>query len=205
VAVIEAETLGVLAHRGGLLVERPELSVGVVRAVSRPSGLEVELLARRPPDGRSATERQADIRAGRGVVRAAQRRLLPAFDEGMDLRAGWLDDDGRPHWEYGSRSSSSGDAAGGGRGPSLRTVLALPPLFDRVSMVLAWPEIGFPETVVDHGGSTGGSGAYRNITEFQLSRPDGDGVGLVIAWPGAGLPDVTVEFLPGRPAPGSPG
>jgi hypothetical protein len=30
-----------------------------------------------------------------------------------------------------------------------RTTLRLPPLFDRVSVVVAWPEIGFPETVVD--------------------------------------------------------
>jgi hypothetical protein len=33
---------------GGLLVEHPELSVGVVRAVCRPTGLQLELLARRP-------------------------------------------------------------------------------------------------------------------------------------------------------------
>lgn len=146
--VAESETLGVLAHRGGLVVERPELSVGVVRAVSRPRGLEVELLARRPLDRRSATERQADIRAGRGVAPASPRRLLPRFDEGTDLRVGWLDHDGQPHWEFGSLSSNSGDAAGGTLGPSLRTVLDLPPLFDHVSLVLAWPEIGFPETVV---------------------------------------------------------
>jgi hypothetical protein len=142
------ETLGVLAHRGGLLVERPELSVGVVRAISRRSGVELELLARRPLDRRSAVERQADIRAGRDGPPAAARRLLPVFDEGMDLRVGWLDLDGRPHWEFGSRSSSSGDHFQGSVGPSLRTVLRLPPLFDQVSVVLAWPEIGFPETVV---------------------------------------------------------
>jgi hypothetical protein len=146
--VTMTETLGVLAHRGGLLVERPELSVGVVRAVSRPSGLEVELLARRPVDRRSAIERQADIRAGRGGPPASPRRLLPTVDEGTDLRVGWLDQHGRPRWEFGSYSSSSGDHYLGINGPILRTVLHLPSLFDQVSVVLAWPEIGFPETVV---------------------------------------------------------
>src|SRR6476661_1969763 len=104
------ETLGVLAHPGGLVVERPELSVGVVCAVSRPTGFELELLARRPLDRRSAVERQADIRAGRAAPPAAPRRLLPPFDEGIDLRVGWLDHDGRAHWQFASSwSSSSGD------------------------------------------------------------------------------------------------
>jgi len=143
------ETLGVLAHRGGLVVERPELSVGIVRAVCRPSGLELELLARRPLDRRSASQRQADIRAGRDGPTMAPRRLLPPFDEGIDLRVGWLDGKGRARWEFGSLSSSSGDHSQGTRGPSLRTVLHFPPLFDHVSVVLAWPEIGFPETIVD--------------------------------------------------------
>ncbi len=144
-----AETLGVLAHRGGLVVERPELSVGIVRAVCRPDGLELELLARRPLDRRTGSERQADIRAGRGVPSPAPRMLLPPFDEGIDLRVGWLDQDGRAHWEFGSYSSSSGDHFEGTNGPSLHTVLRLPPLFDHASVVLAWPEIGFPETVVN--------------------------------------------------------
>jgi hypothetical protein len=143
------QTLGVLAHRGGLLVERPELTVGVLRAVSRPSGLEVELVARRPLDRSSATERQDDIRAGRGRPIATPRRLLPAFDEGVDLRVGWLDRAGRPHWEFAEYSSSSGDQFRGTFGPSLRTALTFPPLFDQVSLVLAWPEIGFPETVIN--------------------------------------------------------
>ncbi|MFG2040374.1 hypothetical protein [Dactylosporangium sp. NPDC048998] len=144
-----AETLGVLAHHGGLVVERPELSVGIVRAVSRPTGLELELLARRPLDRRNASERQADIRAGRGAPPMAPRRLLPPFDEGIDLRVGWLDHDGHAHWEFGSWSSSSGDHFEGRNGPSLHTVLRFPPLFDHVSVVLAWPEIGFAETVVE--------------------------------------------------------
>jgi hypothetical protein len=131
------------------VVERPELSVGVVRAVSRPTGLELELLARRPLDRRSAYERQEDIRAGRIAPPVAPRRLLPQFDEGIDLRVGWLDGDGRAHWEFGSWRSSSGDHFEGTSGPSLQTVLDFPPLFDHVSVVLAWPEIGFPETVVD--------------------------------------------------------
>ncbi|MEV0895988.1 hypothetical protein [Actinoplanes sp. NPDC049802] len=142
------ETLGVLAHRGGLIVERPELSIGVVLAVSRPTGLELDLLARRPLDRRSAPERQADIRAGR-FTPPAPRRLLPEHDEGMDLRIAWLDPDGRARWQYGgSRTSWSGDHYEGVEGPSLRAGLELPPSFDRASMVFAWPEIGFPETVV---------------------------------------------------------
>jgi hypothetical protein len=143
------ETLGVLAHHGGMLVDRPELSVGLVHAVARPTGLELDLIARRPLDRRSASRRQADIRAGRPAPSVAPRRLLPPFDEGIDLRVGWLDRDGRAHWEHGSRSASSGDHFAGSDGPTLRTVLRLPPLYGRASVVLAWPEIGFPETVVE--------------------------------------------------------
>lgn len=142
------ETLGVVAHPGGLLVRRPELTVGVVRAVSGPSALEIELLARRPLDRRSAAERQQDIRAGR-AGRPAPRRLLPAFDEGTDLRVGWLDHAGRAHWEFAtSGSSDDGDHYLGTSGPTCRAVFGLPPAFDRLSLVLAWPEIGFPETVI---------------------------------------------------------
>jgi hypothetical protein len=143
------ETLGVVAHHGGLVVERPELTVGIVRAVSRPTGLELELLARRPLDRRDAIQRQSDIRAGVTGPEPAPRRLLPEYDEGLDLRVAWLDDEGRAHWEYGSWSSSSGDHFEGVEGPSFRTLLRFPPMFDRVSVALAWPEIGFPETVVE--------------------------------------------------------
>jgi hypothetical protein len=111
--------------------------------------LELELLARRPLDWRSASQRQADIHSRRAAPSTAPRRLLPPFDEGEDLRVGWLDHDGRAHWVFGSRSSSSGDHFEGTHGPSLRTVLHFPPLFDHASVVLAWPEIGFPETVVE--------------------------------------------------------
>ncbi|MEV4283072.1 hypothetical protein [Actinoplanes xinjiangensis] len=144
------ETLGVLAHHGGLIVARPELTVGILRAVSRPTGLELELEARRPLDRRTAAERQADIRAGGPPATPAPRRLLPQYDEGLHLRVGRLDGDGRAHWEFATRSSSSsGDPAGGVHGPSLQMTVRMPPLFDTVSLVLAWPEIGFPETVVE--------------------------------------------------------
>lgn len=142
------QTLGVLAHRGGLLVKRPELTVGMVQAVSRPSGLTIDLLARRPLDRRSATERQHDIRSGRGIVPVAPRRLLPAADGGTDLRVGWLDPAGRPRWEFGYFSSDSGDHYQGTAGPSSRTIVTLPPQFDQLSLILAFPEIGFPETVI---------------------------------------------------------
>ncbi|UJW29422.1 hypothetical protein L3Q67_29835 [Saccharothrix sp. AJ9571] len=143
------ETLGAVAHPGGLLVRRPELTVGVVRAVSRVSVLEIELLARRPLDRRSATERQRDIHDGfSSQPEVASRRLLPAYDEGMDLRAGRLDRTGRAHWEFAtSYSSSSGDHFLGTSGPTYRAVFRFPPAFDQMSLVLAWPEIGFPETV----------------------------------------------------------
>jgi hypothetical protein len=141
------ETLGVLAHHGGLIVQRPELTVGILLAISRPTGLELELMARRPLDRRTAAERQADTRAGSPP---SPRRLLPQYDEGLDLRVGRLDGDGRAHWEFATRSSSaSGDPAGGVHGPSLQMTVRLPPVFDTLSLVLAWPEIGFPETVVE--------------------------------------------------------
>lgn len=143
-------TLGVVAHRGGLLVRRPELTVGVVQAVARPSGLRLELIARRPVDRRDATERQRDIRLGRdSPVTAPSRVLLPEYDEGEDLRLGWLDETGRAHWEYPvSLSGWSGDHYEGFTGPSWRLGYDLPPLFDEVSIVLAWPEIGFGESVI---------------------------------------------------------
>lgn len=125
------EVLGVVAHPGGVLVRRPELTVGVVRAVARPSGLTVELLSRTP--------REVAIRPA-----VAPRRLLPEYDEGMDLRVGWLEAGGRARWEYAvsERGRTSPTA------PTERCgVYLLPPLFDEVSLVLAWPEIGFPETV----------------------------------------------------------
>ena len=133
-----------------MLVRRPELTVGVVRAMSWLSGLEIELLARRPPAPRGATERQQDIREGLASrPSVAPRRLLPAYDEGIDLRVGRLDHAGRAHWEYAtSSSSSSGDHALGTFGPTLRAAYQFPPTFDQMSLVLAWPEIGFPETVI---------------------------------------------------------
>src|SRR4051812_26400889 len=126
-----AETLGVPAHPGGMLVERPELTVGLVRATSSPAALEIELIARRPPD------RRAGIRA------PAAPHLLPAYDEGMDLRLAGLDENGRAHWSYPTQSSSES-----GVRFHLRALFRLPPVFDAGSFVLAWPEIGFPETVV---------------------------------------------------------
>lgn len=131
-------------------MRRPELTVGVVRAVSWPSALEIELLTRRPLDSRSPTERQRDIRAGLPSGPAvAPRRLLPAYDEGIDLRVGRLDDDGHAHWEFATTySASGGDHFLGTSGPTSRAVFRFPPAFDQMSLVLAWPEIGFPETVV---------------------------------------------------------
>jgi hypothetical protein len=147
-AVDATEVLGAVAHPGGLLVRRPELTVGVVRAVSRLSALEIELLARRPLDRRSATERQRDIRDGLST-QPAPRRLLPVHDEGVDLRVGRLDHAGHAHWEFATSStSSSGDHFLGTSGPSYRTVFRFPPAFDEMSLVLAWPEIGLPETVI---------------------------------------------------------
>jgi hypothetical protein len=147
---VEPETLGVPAHRGGLIAETPQLSVGIIQAVARPGSLEIELLARQPLDRRSATQRQDDIRAGRGGTPAVERRLLPPFDEGMELRAGWIDDAGKARWVFArSTTTSSGDPADGVNGPHQRSVFRFPPMFGRMALVLAWPEIGFPETVVE--------------------------------------------------------
>ncbi|MBL7257918.1 hypothetical protein [Paractinoplanes lichenicola] len=111
--------LGVPAHRAGLLVRDPALTVGVVQIIARPSGLEVELIARRGVPG----------------PRAA-RHFLPPYDEGVDLRVGRLDDTGRARWEYGAVSSD---------GAMWRTRTRFPACYDEFRLVLAWPEIGFPE------------------------------------------------------------
>jgi len=141
-------TLGVVAHHGGLLVRRPELSVGVVQAMSRPSGLTLDVIARRPLDRRDAKQRQRDIRSVRDEpVRVAPRLLLPDFDEGRELRLGWIEA-GHAHWAYGDTASWSGDDHTGSDGPGWRHTCLLPPMFEQLSLVLAWPEIGFDETVV---------------------------------------------------------
>lgn len=125
------EILGAVAHPGGMLVRRPELTVGVVRAVARPSGITLELLSRTP--------REVAIRPA-----VAPRRLLPAYDEGMGLRVGWLTEDGGARWEY----STTGWGATSLTAPTVHSgVYLLPPLFDEMSLVFAWPEIGFPEAV----------------------------------------------------------
>jgi hypothetical protein len=126
------ETLGLLGHPGGILVDHPRLRVGVVKAVSRTDSLTLELTARSPftPDT---------------TATPTPRVLLPRYDEGMNLRVAWLDADGRPHWEYGTTDTGIGPAF---RGPVLRTELRLPPTFGSVDIVLAWPEIAFPEAVV---------------------------------------------------------
>ena len=127
------ETLGLLGHPGGILVDHPRLRVGVVTAISRHDGLELELVARSPRNPDSMTDPPAP------------RVLLPRYEEGMNLRVAWLDADDRPHWEYGSVDVSAGYPF---NGTILQTRLLLPPMFDRARIVLAWPEIGFPEAVV---------------------------------------------------------
>jgi hypothetical protein len=128
------ETLGLLAHPGGVLVDHPRLRIGVVSAVSRPDGLSLDLIGRSPRNPDSMTDPPAP------------RVLLPRYDEGLNLRVGWLDADGRPHWVYGSTETGTGPAFGGGT--ILRTRLRLPSMSGDVKLVLAWPEIGFPEAVV---------------------------------------------------------
>ena len=144
-----AQVLGTVAHRGGVIVEHETLRVGVVQMVSRTSGLQITVVARRPVDRRSTAERQAAIRAG-DVTSGAVRRLLPSPDEGQELRLGWLDSDRRARWAY--PHSSEGDSGGPaeyGPGPSLRATFVLPPLFEVMTLLLAWPEIGFPETSIE--------------------------------------------------------
>ncbi|GAA3862368.1 hypothetical protein GCM10022243_31000 [Saccharothrix violaceirubra] len=126
-------------------MRRPELTVGVKLAVARTTGMDWELIARRPPDRRSATRRQQDVRLV-PPLEPAPRRLLPTADEGLDLRFGTLDDAGRAHWHFPVHSSAgTGDHH---EGPSHDVVFRLPPAFDRITLVFAWPEIGFPETTI---------------------------------------------------------
>jgi hypothetical protein len=125
------ETLGLLGHPGGILVDHPRLRVGLVAAVSRPDALHLDLVGRSPRNPTSMTDPPAP------------RVLLPRYEEGVDLRVAWLDADDRPHWTYGdTETGSSLD------GTVVRTRLSLPPMFGSVRILLAWPEIGFPEAVV---------------------------------------------------------
>lgn len=140
--------LGAVAHRGGVIVDHETLRVGVVQMVSRTSGLQITVVARRPADRRSTAERQAAIRAGE-VTPIASRVLLPSTDEGMELRLGWLDSHHHARWEYPHSSESSSGGAEGQEGPSLRATFVLPPLSEAMTLLLAWPEIGFPETSIE--------------------------------------------------------
>ncbi|GAA1029307.1 hypothetical protein GCM10009557_17370 [Virgisporangium ochraceum] len=127
------ETLGLLGHPGGILVDHPRLRVGLVAAVSRPDSLELDLIGRSPRNPTSMTDPPAP------------RVLLPRYEEGMDLRVARLDADGRPQWMYGDTETGTGTPIDV---TVVRTRLRLPPTFDSARIVLAWPEIGFPEAVV---------------------------------------------------------
>lgn len=143
------QILGAVAHRGGIIVEHETLRVGIAQMVSRTSGLQITVVAQRPADRRSTLERQAAIRAGDAVARAP-RLLLPSAEEGMELRLGWLEFDGRAQWAYPQSSrGDSGGSAGEAPGPRLRATFELPPLFGSMTLLLAWPEIGFPETSIE--------------------------------------------------------
>jgi len=99
---------------------------GVSHLVSRTSGLQISVLARRPAGRRSTVQSQAAVLAEGGAPRASQR-LLPSPDEGMELPLGWLDSDRHARWEYPhSSQSSSGGSADDGPGPSLRATFMLP-------------------------------------------------------------------------------
>jgi hypothetical protein len=127
------ETLGLIGHPGGILVDHPRLRVGVVAAISRPDGLELEIVGRSPYNADAITDPPAP------------RVLLPRYEEGLNLRVAWLDLDGRPHWLYGATELGTGHAF---TGTVLQTRLQLPPMFGSARIVLAWPEIGFPEAAV---------------------------------------------------------
>lgn len=123
------EVLGAVAHPGGLLVRHPEVSIGVVRAAARSSGLTLDLIARTPRD-----------------PNGAPRPDLTGPGEWAWHRVGWLDSGGQVHWQH----MISGEFGGMGGGDTVehRGLCVLPPLFGEVSLVFEWSEIGFPETVV---------------------------------------------------------
>ncbi|MBY8848371.1 hypothetical protein [Saccharothrix longispora] len=132
-------TLGVPAHRGGVLVRHPGATTSLLGAVSRTSGLDVDLLVRRPPDRRTALERQRDVRERRGDTPVGD---TPVTD---GLRVGWLDGDRvRPAHPV-AWSSGSGDRE---VGPHHRARYRLPPVFDEVRLVIAWPTLDIPDTEV---------------------------------------------------------
>jgi hypothetical protein len=130
------ESLGVVVHPGELVVRGEVVAVALRRVVAHGSWWDVYAAAVRRPDPRSALERQADIRARRGGVQPAPRRLLPAVDGGTDLRLGQLTGPDRATWAYPKQWSD---------GQLYEAVYEVPAGAD---LVLAWPELGVPETVV---------------------------------------------------------
>lgn len=132
-------TLGVPAHRGGVLVRHPGVTISLLGAVSRTSGLDVDLLVRRAPDRRTALERQRDVREGRGDTPVGDAPVAGG------LRVGWLDGDRvRPAHPV-AWSSESGDRE---VGPHHRARYRLPPVFDEVRLVIAWTAFDIPDTEV---------------------------------------------------------
>ncbi|MEO6082639.1 MAG: hypothetical protein ABIQ18_05990 [Umezawaea sp.] len=123
------EVLGAVAHPGGLLVRHPEVSIGVVRAAARSSGLTLDLIARTPRDPNGAP----------------QHSLTDPGDWGRQ-RIGWVDSGGQVRRQHMINGSSGG--LHGGDTVEHRGLYVLPPLFGEVSFVFEWSEIGFPETVV---------------------------------------------------------
>ena len=145
---------------------------GVSHLVSRTSGLQISVLARRPAGRRSAVQRQAAVLAEGGAPRAS-RRLLPSPDEGMELPLGWLDSDRHARWEYPhSSQSSSGGSADDGPGPSLRATFMLPPPFEAMTLLLAWPEIGFPETLIELAPPGFGTVQHASVSISDAEPPD---------------------------------
>lgn len=86
---------------------------------------------------------------------------------------GWLDSDRHVRWEYPhSSESSSGGSADDGPSPSLRATFMLPPLFEAMTLLLAWPEIGFPETSIELALPAAGTVEHASVSIWDAELPD---------------------------------
>jgi hypothetical protein len=121
-------TLGVLAHRGGLLVRRPELTVGVVQLTAIGSALSIELFG-------VATGPLADTLSARPFPPPPQGNG-PSLAVAKENDAFWI-------------SAHEGTSTRGGpRFDTVQEFITRRPDGDTLDLIVAWPQADLPNAWV---------------------------------------------------------